>query len=69
MGTKSCRAPRVDHPMSDHGYPAAALTRFERPIGRVTGYIVECRCGWRSQITTNWQKSLDGHIARTQENK
>ena len=55
--------------MSDHGYPAAALTRFERPIGRVTGYIVECRCGWRSQITTNWQKSLDGHIARTQENK
>ena len=50
--------------MTDHAYPAAALIRYERPIGQVTGYTVECRCGWRSQITTDWIRSLSAHIDR-----
>jgi hypothetical protein len=29
-------------------------------------YRVECVCGWESQWTQDWRKSLDGHIYREQ---
>lgn len=47
------------------GYPAEALTIFQRPIGHVQSYVVVCRCGWESQHTTNWRRSLDSHIYRS----
>jgi hypothetical protein len=30
-------------------------------------YRVECSCGWESDWTTNWDKSLTGHVYREQK--
>jgi hypothetical protein len=54
---------------SGHPFPgvrgvAVALTRFERPVGMVQSYVVECECGWRSQHTRDWRRSLDDHYYR-----
>lgn len=43
---------------------AVALTTHERPVGKVQSYVVACECGWESQHTTDWRKSLDSHFYR-----
>jgi hypothetical protein len=45
---------------------AVALTRFERPIGVVQSFVVACECGWESQHTRDWRRSLDSHFYREQ---
>jgi hypothetical protein len=41
-----------------------ALLTYERPIGEVQYYVVTCTCGWVSQHTSSWRKSLDSHFYR-----
>lgn len=52
--------------MSGYNGPhvAAELVTFEKPVGKIVGFVVTCRCGWRSQMTTSWSKSLDSHFYR-----
>lgn len=55
--------PTVLHSANYHGLWAKTTRKVltQAPI-----YRVECTCGWESQWTQNWVKSLDGHIYREQ---
>ena len=50
--------------MSEGHGVAKSLLRYEEPVRRVQWFIVECLCGWKSQRTSNWHASLDGHFYR-----